>query len=176
MKKVLIIIMSAVMLLSYAPAVPSYASGQSAEAVSDTGGYIVVYDASETNRSIRKDLSGIGTVDAIESIASSKIALVSTDEPVPETEEALEKLENAEYYAPNMRYRILGTDTYRIDKDSPLYEYHLDNINAEKAWDLLEAKGHAMTTVGVIDTGVDPKHEDLKVNLTGLTEKARRSC
>lgn len=171
MKKVLIIIMSAVMLLSYAPAVPSYASGQSAEAVSDTGGYIVVYDASETNRSIRKDLSGIGTVDAIESIASSKIALVSTDEPVPETEEALEKLENAEYYAPNMRYRILGTDTYRIDKDSPLYEYHLDNINAEKAWDLLEAKGHAMTTVGVIDTGVDPKHEDLKVNLTGLTEK-----
>ena len=37
-----------------------------------------------------------GTVDAIESIASSKIALVSTDEPVPETEEALEKLPQRE--------------------------------------------------------------------------------
>lgn len=170
MRKVLITILSALMLFSYAPAAPSYASEQAAEE-SESNGYIVVYDESETNKSIRKDLSGIGTVDAIESVANSKIALVSADDPVPETEEALDKLENAEYYAPNMRYRILGTDTYLIDKDSPLYEYHLDNINAEKAWSLLEAKDHAVTTVGVIDTGVDPKHEDLKMNLTGVTEK-----
>lgn len=171
MRKALIIILSAVMLLSYVPAAPAYASGQTAEEASNTGGYIVVYDESETSKSIRKDLKGIGTVDAIESVADSKIALVSTDESASETEKALEQLENAEYYAPNMRYRILGTDTYLIDKDSPLYEYHLDNINAEKAWDLLETKGHAMTTVGVIDTGVDPKHEDLRANLTGVTEK-----
>ena len=171
MRKVFVIMLTAVMLISYAPAELSYASGQMAEEESNSNGYIVVYDLSETNKSIRKDLSDVGTVDDIEKVASSKIALVSTDEPVSEAEEALENLENAEYYAPNVRYTIFGTDTYLIDKDDPLYEYHLDNINAEAAWDLLESGDHAMTTVGVIDTGVDPKHEDLKVNLTGLTEK-----
>lgn len=45
------------------------------------------------------------------------------------------------------------------------YQYQFDDINVMKAWKLLKEKGYTKTKVGVMDTGVDSLHEDLKKNL-----------
>ena len=45
------------------------------------------------------------------------------------------------------------------------YQYQFDDINVMKAWKLLKKKGYTKTKVGVMDTGVDSLHEDLKKNL-----------
>lgn len=52
-----------------------------------------------------------------------------------------------------------------LNKKEANYQYQFKAINIKKAWDLLEKKGYTQTKVGVMDTGVDPEHEDLKHNL-----------
>lgn len=56
------------------------------------------------------------------------------------------------------------TDIYLKKNEIP-NQYYFNVINLKKAWDLLTEKGYTKTKVGVIDTGVDPYHEDLKENL-----------
>lgn len=63
-------------------------------------------------------------------------------------------------------------ETFAKSKVDPLlnikdtnYQYQFDVINLKKAWDLLEEKGYTPTKVGVMDTGIDPQHEDLTANL-----------
>ena len=52
-----------------------------------------------------------------------------------------------------------------LDKKNPDYQYQFDDVNVMKAWKLLKEKGYSKVKVGVIDTGVDTHHEDLKKNL-----------
>ena len=52
-----------------------------------------------------------------------------------------------------------------LDAKNANYQYQLDSINVMKAWKLLKEKGYTKTKIGVMDTGVDSLHEDLKKNL-----------
>ena len=52
-----------------------------------------------------------------------------------------------------------------LDTKNANYQYQLDSINVMKAWKLLKEKGYTKTKIGVMDTGVDSLHEDLKKNL-----------
>ncbi len=45
------------------------------------------------------------------------------------------------------------------------YQYQFDAANIKAAWELLMKKGYTKTRIGVMDTGVDALHEDLKKNL-----------
>jgi serine protease len=42
-------------------------------------------------------------------------------------------------------------------------QYHLDKINAYNAWDVNQ--GDSAVIIGIVDTGTDPLHEDLKNNI-----------
>lgn len=52
-----------------------------------------------------------------------------------------------------------------LDAKNANYQYQLDSVNVMKAWKLLKEKGYTKTKIGVMDTGVDSLHEDLKKNL-----------
>ena len=52
-----------------------------------------------------------------------------------------------------------------LDAKNANYQYQFDSINVMKAWKLLKEKGYTKTKIGVMDTGVDSLHEDLKKNL-----------
>lgn len=52
-----------------------------------------------------------------------------------------------------------------LDVKNANYQYQFDEVNVHKAWKLLKEKGYTKTKVGVMDTGVDSLHEDLKKNL-----------
>lgn len=73
------------------------------------------------------------------------------------------------------------TDPFLNDKTETTYQYQFDSIHVREAWKLLEEKGYTKTKVGVMDTGIDPEHEDLKGNLAeyvtvrkGKVEKGRQ--
>ena len=52
-----------------------------------------------------------------------------------------------------------------LDTKNANYQYQFDAVNVMKAWKLLKEKGYTKTKIGVMDTGVDSLHEDLKKNL-----------
>ena len=52
-----------------------------------------------------------------------------------------------------------------LDTKNANYQYQFDTVNVMKAWKLLKEKGYTKTKIGVMDTGVDSLHEDLKDNL-----------
>ncbi|MEK7728400.1 MAG: S8 family peptidase [candidate division KSB1 bacterium] len=75
---------------------------------------------------------------------------------------------NVEYAEPNYRlYAIAAPPVFPNDADfSQLYGMHQSNdndIDAPEAWEL--TTGSSNIIVGVIDTGIDYDHEDLKANI-----------
>lgn len=52
-----------------------------------------------------------------------------------------------------------------LDVKNANYQYQFDDIGVMKAWKLLKEKGYTKTKIGVMDTGIDSLHEDLKKNL-----------
>ncbi len=50
-------------------------------------------------------------------------------------------------------------------------QYHLNTLNTRDAWDILSANPHRKVVVGVIDTGVQVDHPDLKNVLSPLSVK-----
>lgn len=75
---------------------------------------------------------------------------------------------NVEYVEPNYRlYAIAAPPVFPNDPDfSQLYGMNQSNdndIDAPEAWEL--TTGNANIIVGVIDTGIDYDHEDLKANI-----------
>ena len=140
---------------------------------------IAVYDDSQSNRSIRSDIekkADIGEVSDITLIDDQKMVLIDLSTDPEKAEQSLEATGKAELVQPNYRYEIQadkGAPDPLLDKaDLANYQYYLETTNAEAAWDLLEqAGGHGQTIVGVVDTGVDPRHQDLRNNLVTLDER-----
>ena len=108
----------------------------------------------------------------IQKVSDQKVAQINiADED--SMEEAFQKFQSEDTVVavqPNYRYTIQKDDNkpdpYLDEKNqSGLFQYQLKNTHAEAAWTMLEQAGHSKTRVAVIDTGVDPKHEDLQKNL-----------
>ena len=96
---------------------------------------------------------------------------------VEEAVKTYEKDSEVAYAQPNYRYSLIEdeesaqptaktnaataslNDTYAKDL------WHLDTIQAEGAWELLNGALHQKTRVAVLDTGVDTSHSDLQENL-----------
>ena len=105
-------------------------------------------------------------------VSDQKVAQVSISEE-DSMEDALQKFQEEDKVTavqPNYRYTICkdanAPDPFLDEKNqSGRFQYQLKNTHAEAAWTLLEQAGHGKTRVAVIDTGVDPSHEDLQKNL-----------
>lgn len=125
---------------------------------------IVSFSAYTSDKRIEKIVEGEDAeVENIVTSASEKLAVVSTDDAV-QSAEAL--FENSAVIAvqPNYRYKTTENidDPYMSDGVYAKYQYQFKNTNAIEAWNELESGTHKTTIAGVIDTGVDTGHEDLK--------------
>lgn len=138
---------------------------------------LICYDSAVSNKDIR---------DAIEEHDASSEAITRTNEDEKivltscsedtDIEGLLNEVESDDsfrYVQPNFRYELHDTDPYYKDVDltsispySAWNQYFHFQSGFCDAWKLLEANGiAATTTVGVIDSGVDATHNDLKTNL-----------
>jgi len=88
----------------------------------------------------------------IKILPSLKMAFVDT------LEKSSFNKDDIEYIEPNYKYHIFSEPT----DPSFLNQWGLEKIKAKEAWDIETGKD---VVVGVIDTGVDYKHEDLKNNM-----------
>ena len=131
---------------------------------------IVTYDSTKKNQEIREEL---GDYDAsCEKIRSlneeEKMAQVAMPEETDLAEAIAMISRDPEVISvqPNYRYRLQDVDPMTQD-GSRMYQYFHKMIRDEAAWDILETEGNqkAQTTIAIIDTGVDAKHEDLQANL-----------
>ena len=116
------------------------------------GQLIAVFNKGTSNSSVR---AAVENADAdceaiLKSGDGNKIALVQTDNKVYELESSSETALTAS-----------GASQYEYAS-----QYFHKAANIPEAWDLLYDKGISQTTtVGVVDTGVDASHADLKKNL-----------
>lgn len=106
----------------------------------------------------------------IEKFSSNKVSVITFDSNKHSLEEMLEKLNNdfyVEYAEPNYSVKVKGTPV-----EEPYYnsQWSLKNtitkgldINIEPVWKTLT--GSPKVIVGVIDSGVDYNHKDLKDNI-----------
>ena len=156
-RKAVSIILSVVMIITSLFTVSSFA-GEKKEEKSES--YIVVYEEDTSNREIREDVKG--DVIDITKTDDSKIALI---EPEGKDIRDLKEDSSVKYIQPNYEYHTLGNDPYMSKENAVNYQYFHENVESEAAWDILEQGEHGRTIVGVIDTGADVKHEDLKKNL-----------
>ncbi|MBQ9014626.1 MAG: S8 family serine peptidase [Firmicutes bacterium] len=138
---------------------------------------IVAMDEGLSNRSIRREIGKVGSVADITETGDQKMVLVDLNKDDLEAADILESGDKAIYVQPNYRYRTeaeqtgasaAGSDPLLDPGNSARYQYYIDATNAEGAWDLLEQGEHAQTLVGVVDTGVDSRHEDLLQNLVTM--------
>ena len=175
MNRIAVIALSAIMCIGMStPAFAAEAQAGDApgpEAMQADGQLIVCYGDDVSNKTIRSDISEVGEVEKIARIEDNKMVLVDLDVSESKAEAVLDGSKHVEFTQPNYEYRIKSADPYLAETAGVMYQYQLKAVNAEEAWDLLESGEHATTQVGVIDTGVDPKHEDLQENLITLNDK-----
>lgn len=159
--------------------VPAVQAGETSEEMLDSSRdfaedqLIVTFADSTSDKKIeqiveRQDAS----CEEITALTDEKIAQVTIGEETS-LEDTLQKFQDESKVIavqPNYRY----TRDKEAEKPDPFlntavqggrYQYHLQTIRAEAAWSLLEKGKHGKTRVAVIDTGVDPSHEDLQRNL-----------
>ena len=160
---------------------------------------IVVYDQGTANKEIRTDAKEVGKVADITKSDDQKMALVDLNtEDMTEAAQQFEAKDEVLFVQPNYCYTLLpqpatnvqeakdaGTDMQAQEDGAtpdPLlnpenkisYQYNLETTNAEAAWDLIEAEpSHGQTMVGIVDTGVDSRHADLKKNLVTIDDKGK---
>ena len=153
---------------------------------------IVVYDQNTANRDIRSEAETVGQVADITKTDEQKVALVDLDQnDMAEAAGRMEQGEDVLYVQPNYRYKLIKEeptgvqtaeqatssdmkaqeegsipDPYLDPENGASYQYQMKTTNAEAAWNEIEANpSHGQTIVGVVDTGVDTRHADLKNNL-----------
>ena len=127
------------------------------------GQMIAVFDSKAANSEIRSVVSGSdASCEQITKTEQGKIALIETEESerLGEIMESLEEEDIVTYVQPNYVY-TLESASY---PSAGVYIHDIANIKG--AWDLLYENGFSSaTTVGVVDTGVDADHPDLRQNL-----------
>ena len=139
---------------------------------------IAVYDDKVSNRTIRSDASEVGTALDITRTDEQKMALIDCADDPETAAQQLEQNDRIAYVQPNFRYEICedaaAPDPFLDPANQANYQYAMANTNAEQAWDMIEADpNHPTTIVGVVDTGVDSRHEDLKNNLITVDEHGK---
>lgn len=102
------------------------------------------------------------------------------EQTVEEAVKTYEKDSGVAYAQPNYRYSLIddeaspGDDrsasktkaaTASLNDTDAEKLWHLNTIQAEEAWELLDGVSHQKTRVAVLDTGVDTSHPDLQANL-----------
>ncbi|MFM7339828.1 MAG: S8 family serine peptidase, partial [Bacteroidota bacterium] len=83
---------------------------------------------------------------------------VLTDIPIQKAIRSLAALDFIEYAEVMPRHTLIQTP------NDPLYgyQYHQQMIGVDSAWSIMDAQGNGDSVlVGIVDTGVDPLHEDL---------------
>jgi subtilisin family serine protease len=133
------------------------------------------------NELVIKFKTGVVLTDVLDSLSEAGIVNVSaaprlscvkgTVEPGRDFDQVVAQCRgqaNVEYVEPN--YRLYALETPPVFPNDPefnqLYGLHQSNdndIDAPEAWEL--TTGSANIIVGVIDTGIDYDHEDLKANI-----------
>ena len=139
------------------------------------GQLIAVFNKGTSNSSVR---AAVKNADAeceaiLKSGGGNKIALVQTDNnsDTTDTADALNEENAVAYVQPNYLYELeSSSETALTASGTSQYEYASQYFhkaaNIPEAWDLLYDNGISQTTtVGVVDTGVDASHADLKKNL-----------
>lgn len=148
------------------------------------GQMLVVFDDDAKKSDIKKtlgdhdaDLEQITKIDGEEKAA---LATVDSEEGLQAAMESLADNDNVAYVQPNYIYTLddftpseYQEDPY-YDSDKG-YQYFHKLMNTRGAWDLLDSNGISQTTiVGVVDSGVDTDHIDLKDNLILTDGKYKR--
>ncbi len=102
---------------------------------------------------------------------------LAKDQTVEEAVKTYEKDSEVAYAQPNYRYSLIDDEesaqptaktnaaTAALNDTCAKDLWHLDTIQAEGAWELLNGAPHQKTRVAVLDTGVDTSHPDLQENL-----------
>ena len=102
------------------------------------------------------------------------------DQTVEEAVSLYEHDAKVAYAQPNYRYRLADDESIITEDGVGMQQkaataaskdpyasqlWHLDTVQAEKAWKLIQNVPHKQTRVLVLDTGVDTKHPDLQATL-----------
>lgn len=139
---------------------------------------IVTYDEDTSSRAIKNDVAKVGSVADVTALEDQKMVLVDLKKDEVKAARILDKAGKALTVQPNYRYSVATdpkaakpSDPYLDPSRAAVYQYYMEAVGAEAAWDLAEANQKAETIVGVVDTGVDSHHEDLKANLMTLDAK-----
>ena len=127
------------------------------------GQMVAVFESKTSNSDIRDIVDKCdASCEDITKADSGKIALIDagSDEELADTMGSLEEEASVTHVQPNYTYTL----------DSGAYPqaggYFHDTAGISDAWDLLYSRGFTKAaTVGVVDSGVDATHPDLKQNL-----------
>lgn len=140
----------------------SHALAQQGSQKDNAGQVIAVFDDSVSNSAIKKIIKrNDGETEDITRISDRKIALANAETSQASLIDDLDSERRVVLVQPNYRYKAGETDPYTVTA-SKRYQYHLEQIGAFKAWDLLKNTKKHITKVAVLDSGADKEHEDLK--------------
>lgn len=141
------------------------------ESAVESEGIIVVFDKSTTNNKIETTIENSDAeTEQIVKIGEEKLALATVEagESAETVMEELDENNKVLYTQPNYKYSIQGEDPYlSTDKNVNRYryQYHHKMMKVKEAWEIVGEDKPATTKVAVLDTGVDPGHEDLQATV-----------
>lgn len=92
---------------------------------------------------------------------------IEDDMSVEEAVEFYSELPGVAYAQPNYIYELEEPEMQEEAVNDPRYreQWHLDYLNMERAWNLMEGVPCGKVRVAVIDSGIDLYHEDLNANV-----------
>ena len=148
---------------------------------------ILTFSDDTSNRSIRKTASAgeadCSQISRIGSGEKSATVEISKDDTMKEAIVKFQHDSRVEAVQPNYRYSSAAADPYLDENNGANYQYQLKAVKAKAAWDELKKENnvtatgaHAVTTVAVIDTGIDTTHEDLQKNVLYGKDASGDNC
>lgn len=154
---------------------PSITASKSAKAKVSTGSFvkgeiIIVYKKNTSSAKIKASLAAKGcTLQEKESLSNGvKITLAefSDSDTCARAITRAEADKDVIYAQPNYKYKTYGAesapDPYANDDGNN--QWYLSAVKAREAWVIAEGKG-TNVSIGIADSGIDTKHEDLQANL-----------